>query len=63
VQGRGNGLPGTAGDESGWPGMGEDGWGLWGRPGTERVMSHDTTIIHSEIYDINSGQYRREIIG
>jgi len=36
-------------------------WG--GRPGTERVMSHDVIMIRSAIYEINSGQYLWESIG
>ena len=56
MQGRGDGLPGTVGDESGQPGTVGDGpaWvktaGDWGgRPGTERVMSHDVIMIRSAI--------------
>ena len=55
----GRGWVKTAGDCGGRPGMGEDGGG---RPGTERVMSHDATRIHSEIYGINFSRYWREIV-
>ena len=34
-----------------------------GRPGTARVMFHDATMIGSEVYDLNSGQYPNEMIG
>ena len=33
------------------------------RPGTARVTFHDATMIRSEVYDLNSGQYPNEMIG
>ena len=51
--GDGQGLVRTAGD----------GEGQRGTVGTARVMSHDATMIRLEVYDFNSSQYRRELMG
>ena len=40
----------TAGDCEGWPGM-------------VGVISHDAAMIWLEVYDFNSSQYRRELMG
>ena len=34
-----------------------------GCPGTVSVISHEATMNRSELYDLNSSQYRSEMIG
>ena len=47
---------GTVGDGGGWWRVAAEHGGWWV---TARVMSHDSIMVCSEVYDFNLGQYRR----